>query len=60
MAYISAKEYSVKFGKSYKLVRNKCGEGRIKGARFIGSGNRGIWMIPENAEYPSKRKGVRA
>jgi hypothetical protein len=60
MAYISAKEYSERQGKSYKLVRNKCGEGRIRGARFVGTGNRGIWFIPENAIYPTKRKEVRS
>jgi len=60
MTYLTAKEYAEKCKKSYKLVRNKCGEGRIKGARFVGAGSRGIWLIPENAEYPTKRKGVRS
>jgi hypothetical protein len=60
MAYISAKEFSERKGKGYTRVRELCREGRIKGARYVGTGNRGTWLIPENAEYPSKRKEVRA
>jgi hypothetical protein len=59
MTWLTAKKYAELKGKSEKMVRNHCGEGRIKGARFVGTGTRGVWMIPENAEYPTKRKAVR-
>lgn len=59
MNYLTVKEYASAKKKSEKMVRNYCGEGRIKGARFVGIGTRGVWMIPENAEYPAKRKAVR-
>lgn len=59
MTWLTAKEYAELVGKSEKMVRNHCGDGRIKGARFVGAGTRGIWMIPSTAEYPTTRKPVR-
>ena len=59
ITWVDAKTYAAAKGKSEKMVRNHCGEGRIKGARFVGIGTRGIWLIPSNAEYPAKRKSVR-
>jgi hypothetical protein len=59
MTRLTAKEYAELKGKSEKMVRNHCGDGRIKGARFVGAGTRGIWMIPAKADYPTTRKVVR-
>jgi hypothetical protein len=60
MSFISVKKYSERRGKGQNRIRELCREGRIKGARYVGSGSRGNWEIPENAEYPTKRKEVRA
>ena len=59
MTWFTAKEFAAAKGKSVKMVRNHCIDGRIKGARFVGAGTRGIWMIPADAEYPTTRKIVR-
>jgi hypothetical protein len=59
MAYISPKEYAAKHGKSAQRIRHFCAEGRIRGARFVGVGSRGVWQIPEDAAPPAGRKKVR-
>ena len=58
MAYITPQEYAAKHGKSAQRIRQFCGEGRIRGARFVGAGSRGVWQIPEDAPVPG-RKTVR-
>ena len=59
MNWLTAKKFAAAKGKSEKMVRNHCIDGRIKGACFVGAGTRGIWMIPVNAGYPTTRKIVR-
>jgi hypothetical protein len=56
MAYITAKEYASRHGKSAQRIRQFCGEGRIRGARFVGIGSRGVWQIPEGSPLPGRKK----
>ena len=42
---------------SARRVRVLCEEGRVRGARRIGEGNRALWQIPEGAPDPRKAPG---
>lgn len=48
---ISAGEAAVKWGISERSVRNYCASGRVSGAFIL----KGAWMIPSDAEKPSRR-----
>ena len=52
MNYISIKEAALKWGISERMVYVYCDSGRVKGAYLDGS----IWMVPENAEKPKRKK----
>lgn len=49
---ITAKEAAKKWGICERRVRILCVEGRIDGAKKIGS----IWVIPEEAEKPDDKR----
>lgn len=51
MNYISVTEAAKKWKISERSVRNYCAEGRVTGAFLSGKS----WMIPENAEKPSRK-----
>ena len=51
MNYISIAETSKKWNISERSVRNYCAEGRVSGAILVGK----TWMIPENAEKPTRK-----
>lgn len=51
MNYISVTEAAKKWNISERSVRNYCAEGRVTGAFLSGKS----WMIPENAEKPSRK-----
>lgn len=46
--YISAADYGKKHNRSAEIVKVFCREGRIPGAKLIGT----TWIIPANAAYP--------
>ena len=48
--YISTKEYAAKHDRSPDMIKILCREGRIPGVKKVGNS----WLIPENAEYPTK------
>lgn len=52
MNYISAAQAAEKWGVSERSVRNYCQQGRITGAVR----NENLWLIPENAEKPERKK----
>ncbi len=49
--YISATEYAAKHNRGVAIIKRLCAEGRILGAYKTSSG----WLIPENAEYPTRK-----
>lgn len=51
MNYISVYEASKKWNISERSVRNYCAEGRVSGAILVGK----TWMIPDNAEKPTRK-----
>ena len=46
--YLTATQFAEKHEKKSAIVRKLCIDGRIEGARFVGS----TWIIPEDAPYP--------
>ena len=52
MNYISAAQAAEKWGVSERSVRNYCQQGRITGAVR----NENLWLIPENAAKPDRKK----
>ena len=52
MQYLSVSEAAKKWEISERSVRNYCAEGRIPGAALVGK----IWMIPDGAEKPTRKK----
>ena len=52
MNYISAVQAAEKWGVSERSVRNYCQQGRITGAVR----NENLWLIPENAAKPDRKK----
>ena len=46
--YISAAEYGAKHNRSAEIIKLYCRDGRIPGAKQVGS----TWVVPEDAEYP--------
>ena len=52
MKYISVSEIAKKWDVSERSVRNYCSEGRVSGAILEGK----IWLIPENASKPERKK----
>ena len=50
--YITSKEYASIYQKDETRVRLLCREGRLAGAEQKGT----IWIIPENAPYPSDER----
>jgi predicted site-specific integrase-resolvase len=51
--YITVQEAAVKWGVTDRQVQLWCKAGRIPGATMPSR----IWIIPENAERPSAKKG---
>lgn len=51
MNYISVREAAKRWNISERSVRNYCFEGRVSGAILMGK----TWMIPENAEKPTRK-----
>lgn len=51
MNYISVTEAAKKWGISERSVRNYCAEGRVAGVILAGK----TWMIPDNAEKPTRK-----
>lgn len=52
MDYISIKETADKWGISSRRIQILCNEGRIEGAKKIGT----CWAIPEDAEKPDDQR----
>lgn len=50
--YITADEYAAKYDKKGCIIRRFCSSGKMKGAIQKG----GMWLIPEDAEYPVKAR----
>ena len=56
-SYISVTEYAKKHDVSRDMVKAYCTKGRLVGAQMVG----GIWLIPEDAPYPTapeRRRGM--
>ena len=51
MNYISVREAAKRWNISERSTRNYCFEGRVSGAVLVGK----TWMIPENAEKPTRK-----
>lgn len=49
MEFLSIKQTSEKWGISVRRINTLCGEGRINGAKKVGS----YWAIPEDAVKPA-------
>ena len=50
--YITADEYAAKYDKKSCIIRRFCSTGKMQGAVLKG----GMWLIPEDAEYPVKAR----
>ncbi len=54
MKYLSTSEIAKKWNISERSVRNYCAQGRVEGAKLEGK----VWLVPSNAEKPSRINGV--
>lgn len=54
MKYLTTSEIAKKWNISERSVRNYCAQGRVEGAVLNGK----TWMIPENANKPTRKNGV--
>ena len=50
--YLTVKEISEKWGVSVRTIQTMCTEGKIEGASKMSN----IWVIPEEADYPTDKR----
>lgn len=53
MDYISADEAALQWNVGLRQVQKLCSDGRIPGAKRVGK----VWLLPSDAEKPSRKKG---